>query len=83
MLRQMYYELFEWCGHGLQFHQYLYLQIAPPLCMQRWRYSFCGIHTAALLEHTVKGRCLHHADYEGVCGVSHCSGKTLLLLPIC
>ena len=30
-----------------------------------------GIHAAALLEHPVIGRCLHQADYEGACGVSH------------
>lgn len=33
-----------------------------------------------LLKHTVVWRCLHHADYEGACGVSHrCS--YILVLP--
>ena len=54
----------------------------PPLCMQCGRYSFCGIHAAALLKHTVIGWCLHHADYYCAHGVIHCLGKIHLILTI-
>lgn len=68
-----------------QFHQYLYLSITPPpLCMQRRRYSFCGIYAAALLKHPVVGWCLHHAEDEGVGGVSHwyyCFAASVFVLP--
>ncbi len=56
----------------------------PPLCMQRRRYSLCGIHAAALLKHAVVGWGLHHADYEGVGGVSHwyyCFAASVFVLP--
>ena len=43
--------------------------------MQCGRYSFCGIHAAALLKHTVIGWCLHRADY--VVADTH-QAKTLL-----
>ena len=71
MLGQMYYELFEWCGHGYSSTNTFISLSPPPLCMQCGRYSFCGIHAAALLKHTVVGWCLHHADYYCACGVSH------------
>ena len=54
----------------------------PPLCMQCGRYSFCGIHAAALLKHTVIGWRLHHADYYCAYSVIHCSAKIHLLLSI-
>lgn len=55
-----------------------FISLSPPLCMQSGRYSLSGIHTVALLKHAVVGWGLHHADYEGVCGVSH----TLLILRV-
>lgn len=55
----------------------IYLSITPPLCMQSGRYSLSGIHTAALLKHAVVGRGLHHADYEGVGGLSSLCGACL------
>lgn len=54
----------------LQLHQYLNLLVTPSLCMQRRRYSLCGVYAAALLKHAVVGWGLHYADHEGVCGVS-------------
>lgn len=41
---------------------------APPLRMQRGRYSFCGIHPAAIHKHAVVGRRLHHADNDDARG---------------
>ena len=39
--------------------------------MQRRRYSLSGVYAAALFKHAVVGWGMHHADYEGVGGVSH------------
>lgn len=54
-----------WDGHAhSSTNTFIYL--SPPLCMQRRRYSLCGIHAAGLLKHAVVGWSLHHADDEGV-----------------
>lgn len=49
-------------------HQHLYLSVPTPLRMQRGRYSFCGIHSAAILEHAVVGRRLYQADNDDARG---------------
>lgn len=55
MLGQMYYELFWWCGHGLQLHQYLYLLVTPPCVRQEGHKPLAEYTRRRLSNMCVKG----------------------------